>query len=194
MTKATPDYLNCRPEIVGGLIETASDALLQTFPKVSVGPYDIELMLDALRVLRPKVPEIQMLDGILHMVRNHWDDAILVLREVSESAPRFAYAKALLAFCLSTKGDGDWKLIANEVLENNPTRDTLALVKALHAREELVSAVNASRNGGAFVPPASIEELNEELASRGDKPDVPTAPVPPAAGLESLPFGVALRA
>ncbi|NHH78782.1 hypothetical protein DRA46_00835 [Burkholderia gladioli] len=80
MTNATPDYLNCRPEIVGGLIETASDALLQTFPKVSVDPYDIELMLDALRVLRPKVPEIQMLDGILHMVRNHWDDAILVLR------------------------------------------------------------------------------------------------------------------
>ncbi|NHH78781.1 hypothetical protein DRA46_00834 [Burkholderia gladioli] len=80
------------------------------------------------------------------------------------------------------------------MLENNPTRDTLALVKALHAREELVGAVNASRNGGAFVPPASIEELNEELANRGDKPDGPTAPVPPVAGLESLPFGVALRA
>ncbi|MEK6349451.1 MAG: HrpB1 family type III secretion system apparatus protein [Burkholderia sp.] len=194
MTNATPDYLNCSPEIVGGLIETASDALLQTFPKVSVDPYDIELMLDALRVLRPKVPEIQMLDGILHMVRNHWDDAILVLREVSESAPRFAYAKALLAFCLSTKGDGDWKLIANEVLENNPTRDTVSLVKALHAREELLGAVQASRNGSAFVPPASIDELNEELANRGDQPDTRAPAAAPVSGIESLPFGVALRA
>lgn len=194
MTNATPDYLNCSPEIVGGLIETASDALLQTFPKVSVDPYDIELMLDALRVLRPKVPEIQMLDGILHMVRNHWDDAILVLREVSESAPRFAYAKALLAFCLSTKGDGDWKLIANEVLETNPTRDTVSLVKALHAREELLGAVHASRNGSAFVPPASIEELNDELANRGDHPDTHAPVAAPVSGIESLPFGVALRA
>ncbi|WP_246793434.1 HrpB1 family type III secretion system apparatus protein [Burkholderia perseverans] len=194
MTNATPDYLNCSPEIVGGLIETASDALLQTFPKVSVDPYDIELMLDALRVLRPKVPEIQMLDGILHMVRNHWDDAILVLREVSESAPRFAYAKALLAFCLSTKGDADWKMVANEVLEGNPTRDTVSLVKALHAREELVNAVQASRNGSTFITPASVDELNEELAARGDKPDVAPVSQPPSAGIESLPFGVALRA
>ncbi|CAE6731507.1 HrpB1 family type III secretion system apparatus protein [Paraburkholderia haematera] len=188
MTASTPDYLNCSPDVVGGLIETVSTALLSNFPKVSADPYDIELVLDALRVLRPRVAEIDTLDGILHMVRGHWDDAIHVLRQVGENAPRFGYAKALLAFCLSAKGDPDWKQCATEAMENNPTRDTQSLVRALEAREDLLNAMKVKRAGGQFVTPKSIEALTEfdaqtaESAEHAAPADHATAAAPaPAA-------------
>ncbi|MCU9952146.1 MULTISPECIES: HrpB1 family type III secretion system apparatus protein [Burkholderia] len=163
MKADAPEYMQCRPEIVGGLIETVSTALLRTFPKVTADPYDIELILDALRVMRPNVAEIQMLDGVLCMACERWDDAIRTLSDVCATAPHFVYGKALLAFCLSTKGDDAWKQHAAEALANNPNDDTLVLVKALQAREDLVKAVQANRNGGPFVPPPSVRELNSEL-------------------------------
>ncbi|MDR3096672.1 MAG: HrpB1 family type III secretion system apparatus protein [Paraburkholderia sp.] len=159
MTASTPDYLNCNPDVIGGLIETVSTALLGDFPKVQADPYDIELVLDALRVLRPRVAEIDTLEGILHMVRGHWDDAIHVLRQVGENAPRFGYARALLAFCLSAKGDPDWKQEAAQAMMLSPTRDTQHLVRALEARDDLINAIRVKRSGGQFVTPASVDAL-----------------------------------
>ncbi|AIO68743.1 HrpB1 family type III secretion system apparatus protein [Burkholderia oklahomensis] len=189
MTADVPEYVQCRPEIVGGLVETVSTALLRTFPKVTVDPYDIELILDALRVMRPHVAEIQMLDGVLHMAFGRWDDAIRVLRDVCMAAPHFGYARALLAFCLSTKGDEDWKQHAAEALATTPTNDTLVLVKALHAREDLVKAVQASRNGGPFVPPQSIVELTAELEQPTQETEKPLAE-----RVEIAQYGTTLRA
>lgn len=180
MTVSTPDYLNCSPDVVGGLIETVSTALLSHFPKVSADPYDIELVLDALRVLRPRVAEIDTLDGILHMVRGHWDDAIHVLRQVGENAPRFGYAKALLAFCLSARGDPDWKQCAAEAMADNPTRDTQSLVRALEAREDLLNAMKVKRAGGQFVTPKSCEALAEFDAETAEAAETTAAAGTPA--------------
>ena len=58
MSTATPDYLNCSQAIVGGLIDTLSCALLNNFPTLEADPYDIELTLDALRLLRPRMAEL----------------------------------------------------------------------------------------------------------------------------------------
>lgn len=189
MKADTPDYMQCRPEIVGGLIETVSTALLRTFPKVTADPYDIELILDALRVMRPNVVEIQMLDGVLYMACGRWDDAIRILSEVCVTAPHFGYGKALLAFCLSTKGDDAWKQHAAEALESSPNDDTLVLVKALQAREDMVKAVQANRNGGPFVPPQSVCELNAELER-----SAPQAEQPIAERVEVAQYGATLRA
>jgi type III secretion protein HrpB1 len=191
MTASTLEYMNCSPNVIGGLIETVSTALLSNFPKVSADPYDIELVLDALRVLRPRVTEIDTLDGILHMVRGHWDDAIHVLRQVGENAPRFGYAKALLAFCLSAKGDPDWKQCATEAMEINPSRDTQALVRALEAREDLLKAMRVKRNGGQFVTPASCEalaEFNAESENAEAAPAVAHTPAPVAAAIPHASF------
>jgi type III secretion protein HrpB1 len=140
-------------------------------------------------VLRPRVTEIDTLDGILHMVRGHWDDAIHVLRQVGENAPRFGYAKALLAFCLSAKGDPDWKQCATEAMEINPSRDTQALVRALEAREDLLNAMRVKRNGGQFVTPASCEALAEFNAeTESAEPAVALAPAPVAAPIPHASF------
>jgi type III secretion protein HrpB1 len=175
MTASTPEYLNCSPDVVGGLIETVSAALLGDFPNVRADPYDIELVLDALRVLRPRVAEIGTLDGILHMVRGNWDDAMHVLRQVGESAPRFGYAHALLAFCLSAKGDPDWKQEAQHAMELNPSPDTEHLVRALEAREDLINAIRVKRAGGQFVTPASVEAFASMVDETAAEPAPPSA-------------------
>ncbi|WP_013592495.1 HrpB1 family type III secretion system apparatus protein [Paraburkholderia phenoliruptrix] len=183
MSTATPDYLNCSQAIVGGLIDTLSCALLNNFPTLEADPYDIELTLDALRLLRPRMAELDTMEAVLYMQRGHWDDAIRVFSRVIEGAPHFSYAKALLAFCLSVKGDTGWRQWASAALAQNPDRDTRQLVRALEARDDLREAIRVYRNGGTFEVPLSITALNDELPQ---EPPVVAAPPPAAAHNEAL--------
>ncbi|MBW0446272.1 HrpB1 family type III secretion system apparatus protein [Paraburkholderia phenoliruptrix] len=183
MSTATPDYLNCSQAIVGGLIDTLSCALLNNFPTLEADPYDIELTLDALRLLRPRMAELDTMEAVLYMQRGHWDDAIRVFSRVIEGAPHFSYAKALLAFCLSVKGDAGWRQWASAALAQNPDRDTRQLVRALEARDDLREAIRVYRNGGTFEVPLSITALNDELPQ---EPPVVTTPLPPASHHEAL--------
>ncbi|QGZ65821.1 HrpB1 family type III secretion system apparatus protein [Paraburkholderia acidisoli] len=158
---ALPAYLQCSHEVVCGLIETASAALFSHFPKAVGDTLDVELVLDALRVFRPKVTEIGMLDGVLHIVHGRWDDAAHALRAVIDQAPDFAYAKAMMAYCLASRGEPGWRQWAHSALEANPNAQTLALVRALEAREDLQHAMRDYR-GGEFVIPESCQSLAEE--------------------------------
>lgn len=177
MSVTSTNYLNCSQDIVSGLIETISAVLLNNFPVLEVDPYDIEMVLDALRVLRPKMAELETVDAVLHMQRGNWDDAIQVFNQVIADAPQFAYAKALLAFCLSAKGDSNWRRSAAEAMEDNPDRNTRRLVRALEARDDLRAAVRAYRSGGKFEVPMSIAALGDEE----DAGEAATASVKPAA-------------
>lgn len=156
-----PEYLNCSADVVGGLIETVSVALMDNFPKSTVDCDDVGLVLDALHVLRPDAPELDALDGILYIVKGRFDDAIRVLRQVIARAPAFAYARALLAFSLAAKGDPDWRQCASEVIEGGQSGDAEKLVRVLIARHDLMDARRARRLGGDFVMPESVMTLME---------------------------------
>nr|WP_248295524.1 HrpB1 family type III secretion system apparatus protein [Paraburkholderia sp. UYCP14C] len=173
MSTETPDYLNCSQAIVGGLIDALSCALLNNFPALEADQYDIGLTLGALRLLRPRMAELDTMEAVLAMQRGHWDDAICVRSRVIEGAPQFSYAKALLAFGLSVKGDAGWRQWASAALAQNPDRDTRQLVRALEARDDLREAIGVCSNGGAFEVPPSIAALNDEL---------PAAPSPAGDG------------
>ena len=148
-------------DVVGGLIETVSVALMDNFPKSTVDCDDVGLVLDALHVLRPDAPELDALDGILYIVKGRFDDAIRVLRQVIARAPAFAYARALLAFSLAAKGDPDWRQCASEVIEGGQSGDAEKLVRVLIARHDLMDARRARRLGGDFVMPESVMTLME---------------------------------
>jgi type III secretion protein HrpB1 len=155
------EYLAASAQIVGGLVELASTALLSKFPTLSVDETDIELLLDMLHLLRPAKAEIGALDGVLHMSRGHWSDAIRVLRDVSERAPRFGHARALLAYSLSMQDDPEWRRYADEALEISPGPDTQYLVSALVARADLAVALESAKRTGQFVVPESVTALSE---------------------------------
>jgi type III secretion protein HrpB1 len=160
-----PEYLQCSHEVVCGLIETASAALFSHFPKAIGDTLDVELVLDALRVFRPNVTEIGMLDGVLHIVHGRWDDAAHALRAVIDQAPDFAYAKAMMAYCLASRGEPGWRQWAHNALESSPNQETLSLVRALEAREDLQHAMRDYR-GGEFVMPESVQTLQEEAREK----------------------------
>ncbi|MDR5759450.1 HrpB1 family type III secretion system apparatus protein [Caballeronia sp. LZ035] len=157
----SPDYLRCSHDVVCGLIETVSAALFAHFPKAAGDTLDVELVLDALRVFRPNVTEIGMLDGVLHIVHGRWDDAAHALRAVIDLAPEFAYAKAMMAYCLASRGEPGWRQWAHNALESSPNQETLTLVRALEAREDLQHAMHDYR-GGDFVMPESVQTLQEQ--------------------------------
>ncbi|MBR8218595.1 HrpB1 family type III secretion system apparatus protein [Burkholderia vietnamiensis] len=190
MTVDTPEYLNCSPEFIGGLIETVSVALLDNFPNTHVDLFDIEQVIDALRLLRPRVVEIDALDGLLRMTKGQWQEANQVLLRVIEMRPQFGYAKALLAFSLSSTGDPSWRQIANEALADDPdNKDTRALVRALEVKDEVDRAIREHRPGQPFVPPASLEEAG----ASADEPERTVQHDPaPVAGM--LHGGAFLRA
>jgi type III secretion protein HrpB1 len=162
MSAAAQGYMNVGRDVIGGLIETVSLALLTEFPNIKADALDVELVLDALNVLRPNMYEIDTFRGIQHMANGHWDESIRVFTEVTAAAPQFTYAKALLAFCLSAKGDAGWQPLAAEALEGNPTKETRMLVRALTARDDLRVAVRSRQSGKPFVMPMSCVELSED--------------------------------
>ena len=168
MSTPLPTYLNCSQDVVGGLIETVTAALLSNFPVIEGDPEDIEMTLDALKVLRPKVVELETFAALLQMQRGHWDEAIHIFARVVASVPHFAYAKALLAFCLSFKGDPNWRQTATEARQESPNRETRQLVRALAARDDLQEALRAHKNGAPFEVPVSIATLNDEVDAELD--------------------------
>ncbi|MCA8023427.1 HrpB1 family type III secretion system apparatus protein [Burkholderia metallica] len=174
MTVNTPEYLNCSPEFIGGLIEVVSVALLDNFPNTRADLYDVEQVIDALRLLRPNVAEIDTLEGLLRMVKGQWQEANQVLLRVIEMRPQFGYAKALLAFSLSSTGDPSWRQVATEALTDDPdNKDTRALVRALEVRDEVDRAVREHRPGQPFVTPSALggegksEDESSHSAPRG---------------------------
>lgn len=182
MSTSMPTYLNCSPDVVGGLIETVTAALLGNFPMHESNPEDIEMMLDALKVLRPKVVELETFTAMLQMQRGHWDEAIHIFTRVIASAPHFVYAKALLAYCLSFKGDPNWRQTAVEAMQENPGRETRQLVRALVAREDLEEALRARQDGAPFQVPVSVATLADADAADTDPLLASTGPaVQPAA-------------
>ncbi|WP_323123319.1 HrpB1 family type III secretion system apparatus protein [Burkholderia alba] len=190
MTVDTPEYLNCSSEFIGGLIETVSVALLDKFPNTQVDLFDIEQVIDALRLLRPRVIEIDALDGLLRMAKGQWQEANQILLRVIEMRPQFGYAKALLAFSMSSMGDPSWRQVATEALADDPgNKDTRALVRALEVKDEVDRAIRNHRPGQPFVAPASMEEAG----AIGEESDS-TAPSAPAQAPEVFQVGAFLRA
>jgi len=154
-------FLECSPNVVGGLIEAATTALMEDFPRTSVNLDDVEMMLEALHALRPNTLELHTLDGLLHVVRGQWHDAIRILRTVSDGLPGFGYARALLSLSLSATGDRTWRQCADEVLASDASRSVKALAMAVVARNDMLDAIRASRLGADFVPPESMTALQE---------------------------------
>lgn len=193
MSVTSPNYLDCSTDIVSGLIGTVTVALTGNFPKVQGDPADIEMVLDAVRVLRPKLAELETFVGILHMLRGQWQDAIRVFSWVIANAPQFAYAKALLAFCLSANGDPSWRQSAIEVMQEDQNHDTVRLIRVLEAREDLRAAIRTYRTGGKFELPMSIAALQDEQQSEAAQQDVSANEMPAAASAEAMPGQSYLR-
>src|SRR5260370_16819389 len=96
------------------------------------------------------------------MALGQWDDAIRVLSGLIEAVPHFAYAKCLMAFCLASKGDPNWRESAAEALDADSNPLTRQLVRSLEAHEDLRAAIHEYQRTGQFNIPQSCVDFSRE--------------------------------
>ncbi len=92
---------------------------------------DAEAVLAGVRVLRPRLAELDTFEAWIAIKRGHWQDAIRTLHKLDASAQNWSLGKALMAFCQFAVGDAAWSISANEVLEGESTVEARGLVKLL---------------------------------------------------------------
>jgi len=114
-----------RKEFVSGLIDVLSQGISQNRLD------DAEIVLAAVRILRPQMAELDTFDAWIAMKRGFWADAIRLLNNLDSSTSNWSLGKALLAFCQYATGDSSWTISANQVLENGKNAEAIGLVKLL---------------------------------------------------------------
>ena len=129
---------------------------------------DVELVLDALRVLRPAMRELDVFVAMLHMGRQRWAEAAHVLYALEQNAPQFAYTHAMLAICLNKSGDQHWHRHAELALQSSDNAQIQYLVKGLQAMEDLTLMRAKMRGGVVAVLPDSCRAFLEINAPTSD--------------------------
>jgi type III secretion protein HrpB1 len=100
---------------------------------------DAELVLVALRALRPRLQELDVFEAWIAMRRSYWRDAVRILRALEASGSIFTLAKALLAFCQFAMGDANWRGTADEVVDAGDSAEATDLMRLLIDPEGAVS-------------------------------------------------------
>jgi type III secretion protein HrpB1 len=93
---------------------------------------DAATLLAGVRVLRPRLVELDLLEGQIALKRLQYRDAIQVLRNVENSPTQWSMAKALMAWCQYMARDPDWEINVNDILLRSDAQpDAVAIAKRL---------------------------------------------------------------
>lgn len=180
------NYMDCNADVVDGLIDLVTTAQtactlsfdedddLQAVVPPGVALTDIEVVIDALHILRPRVLELSIFDALLHVVRGQWQEATQTLYEAVTMREDFYYGKAMLAFCLCQQSDPAWRPIAQEVLNNAASSpDAIRFVRAFDEyasiRDGVPQLVAAPRE--AELPEVGAEESGDAGSGAIDASD-----------------------
>ncbi|UXH78282.1 HrpB1 family type III secretion system apparatus protein [Roseateles amylovorans] len=136
-----------RKEFVSGLVGLVSMAVDRERLD------DAETLLGAVRLLRPKVSELDFFEAWIAMKRGHWSDAMRTLRNLDAAAPEWSTAKAFLAYCQFATGDMGWRDTAQDVLHTSTNPEALDMVRTLLNPDE----AQDSAEEAAAVPSLPLE-------------------------------------
>ena len=123
-----------RREFVVCLIEMINVALDRGLHEDAAG------VLAGVRVLRPKLAELDLLEGWVKIKSGQFREAIQVLRNLEFSPTQWSMAKAMMATCQHFLRDPEWQISANEVLEGNSMPDAISMVKELQVKDKKKAA------------------------------------------------------
>lgn len=122
-----------RKDFISCIVEVLSQGISQNRLE------DAEAALACVRMLRPRLVELDTFDAWIAMKRGFWIDAMRHLRNIDASTSNWALGKALLAFCQFATRDPTWQASANEVLEDNNNAEAVGLMRLLIDPEGSVS-------------------------------------------------------
>jgi type III secretion protein HrpB1 len=118
-----------RKQFVTSLIEVLSTAIAHDRLE------DAEAVLSGVRVLRPKLDQLDTFEAWIAIKRGRWQDAMMILTALDATTPDWPLGKALLAFCQFATGDTSWVHRADEVLQNSPTGAAAGLVRLMKGQD-----------------------------------------------------------
>ncbi|BFO53759.1 MULTISPECIES: HrpB1 family type III secretion system apparatus protein [Comamonadaceae] len=166
-----------RREVVAGLINLATKAV--EFELTD----DAAEILQGARILRPRMVELDLLEGWICIQRGQVDECIRLMRNVEGSPTHWGMAKALMARCQRFMKDPAWRANADEVLAGCTDPTALYLVQQLFAQ---TGDADGHTAGQDTAPQESGETPDPQAAFRPRK----FAPVDPLTN----PFVFQLRA
>lgn len=144
-----------RKEFVSGLIDVLNLAIDQMYLD------DAEVVLNSLRLLRPKLLQLDMFEGWIAMRRRRWDDAARILSNLNNALPEFETARAFLASCQYSSGDPAWRNTATEILENSTNAEALDIVRTLLAPDDELVPDEADTSKEELAIPAILSNEGE---------------------------------
>jgi type III secretion protein HrpB1 len=171
---APTDTIRASAELVGGLTEVLRVAITDQFPETRADVGDIEELLDALHVIRPDLPELQMFNGFVQVVRADWRAAIETFSGLVSNSQCIPGSKAMLAYCLDANSDVSWQQHALQLLDDDMQADPQVrlLAQALIARNDMEDARTTALRTGNFTEPESLRALR----SANEAPAAASAP------------------
>jgi type III secretion protein HrpB1 len=125
---------------------------------------DSELVLAALRAMRPRMLELDTFEAVIAMKRNNWEDAMRMLRGVDTNSTAPNVAKALIACCQMASGDSSWSETANHIVRSGGNPDAIRLMQLMLDPESVLkasphAAADKTDDESAVVPPAATREM-----------------------------------
>lgn len=193
-----PAYMYCSNKLVSAMREVVRLALLDRFPNPRMESDEAEHLLDALHVMRPARPELQLYDGFVHIVHRNWIDAIQVFEGLASRGECMPGSRAMLVYCLNASGNADWRIVASQMRENaaSLTEDARVLLDSVELRDELVRANRDAQATGTFHMTDAMKRLRDRLgikvpdAADASDPQSPS-PSPTVAADQPGPFASA---
>ena len=139
------EFLN-RKQFVQALIEVLNVGVTHYLDE------DSEILLRAVRVLRPNYVQLATFDALLAIHQGKWEEGLRALADLDAVAPEWLLGKALLAVCKFGVNDPSWTVPANEVLAVDPSGAAAAFVRTMlgHVMPEAAGAPTTS-----WSPPVS---------------------------------------
>jgi len=115
-----------RKEFVAPLIGLVSMAIDHDLPD------DAAAVLAGVRVLRPRLLELDILEGWIMIKRGQYRECIHLMRSLESSPTQWSLAKAMMASCQHHLKDSEWEVNANEVLNgDDPSEEALEMIASL---------------------------------------------------------------
>jgi type III secretion protein HrpB1 len=119
-----------RKEFVGRMIMLVSKAIDHDLSD------DAATILDGVRVLRPRLRELDILEGWILIKRGQYKDCIHLMRNLEDSPTQWSTAKAMMACCQHHLKDPQWEVNANDVLNgDNPSEEALEMIDSLKKKK-----------------------------------------------------------
>ncbi|MBN3857575.1 hypothetical protein G3N59_29730 [Paraburkholderia sp. Ac-20340] len=127
---------------------------------------DLEQLVGALRLLSPQRAEFGFFEGWLRMLREEWDEAEWLFRDLAARGVCLPSSKGMLLQCLKARGSFGWQDEARELAREHADDEVGRLARTLLAAGDLQDAARDAARTGRFVPPDSALELETDAHDR----------------------------